>query len=185
MGTIFKNGLRSLWALALAGLSGVVLWVAYVALSAALDGSPDASVLDRIASEIGRLGSFLFFVAVICMYFYGIIAVVIAMPLQAIMQALGLKGFVPSVLLACVLGACFWHIGAEDMSTYDMDEEDMEVYRAENPERLHWDWLGTGAALGLYFGTVTWLVRRPDKDAERAREVPAPFRVTALDGDRK
>lgn len=114
MSTIFKNGLRSLWALALAGLSGVLLWATYVALSAALNDFPDASVLDRIASGIGRLDSFLFFVAVICVYFYGIIAVVIAMPLQAIMQALGLKGFVPSVLLACVLGACFLLIFAEN-----------------------------------------------------------------------
>jgi hypothetical protein len=45
--------------------------------------------------------------------------------------------------------------------------------------------MGTGAALGLYFGSVAWLIRRPDKDVERARGVPAPFRVMALDGDRK
>lgn len=169
---MFVLALRSTYACLISALSGAALWLVFFSASVVLQLSQSVSLQHGMALAVEGVIS-----GAPMMLMGGgvvfLIMVFLGMPLRAALQALRQTSFLPNAVLAALMGSALFLLASETLRPF-------EGYNGawNRPLEVRWNELGIGAVLGFYFGSIAWLVRRPDRDAARVRKISTPLTVS-------
>ncbi|MDC7692899.1 hypothetical protein PQU94_01245 [Asticcacaulis sp. DXS10W] len=171
---------KSVMACLVSAITGSVLWGLVSAFRIALHDRQHLPIDQHMPGFLEALtNSWLWSETLMLAMIAFIFMLLFAVPLQALIQKLRLTGYLHTLLLAMVLGGglALW-IGYI-LDTLDFDTEDWDYYHWRFDPKL----FGTGILFGVYYGSVAWFIRRPDKDGMLQRKMVPLLQVHNRNAD--